>query len=282
LIICSPPNQQGEVDAAVLAAARLCGATQVFAIGGAQAIAAMAYGSESIPRCDKIFGPGNRWVTEAKQQVSIDPQGAAIDMPAGPSEVMVITDGSAPSAWIAADLLSQAEHGPDSQVLLVTTDQQQLASIELAINQQLTQLPRAAIARQALQNSMAIVVTDLTQALAVSNQYAPEHLILATNNAADLVADVLAAGSVFVGQYTPESLGDYCSGTNHVLPTAGWARSYGSLSTADFMTRMTVQQASPEGLQEIGPDAVCIANHEQLQAHAVAVQLRLDAIEGKA
>ncbi len=279
LIVCSPPNQQGRVDSAVLAAARLCNATRVFAIGGAQAIAAMAYGTESIPKCDKLFGPGNQWVMQAKQQVSIDPQGAAIDMPAGPSEVLVITDGSARPEWIAADLLSQAEHGPDSQVLLITTDQHQLPAIEQAINQQLSKLPRAATASKALENSMAIVVEDLAQALQISNQYAPEHLILATENARDLVPGVLAAGSVFVGQYTPESLGDYCSGTNHVLPTAGWARSYGSLSSGDFMTRMTVQEASPEGILEIGPDAISIATHEQLEAHAMAVQLRLDAIE---
>ncbi len=277
LIVCSPPNQDGQVDPAVLAAARLCGVTQVFAVGGAQAIAAMAFGTQSIPKCDKLYGPGNRWVMEAKQQVSIDPQGAAIDMPAGPSEVMVISDGGCPADWIAADLLSQAEHGPDSQVVLVTTQANQLPAIEQAINQLLEQLPRADTARAALANSMAIVVPDLQQALEVSNQYAPEHLILATDNARDLVAGVTAAGSVFVGCHTPESLGDYCSGTNHVLPTAGWARSYGSLSTSDFMTRMTVQEATASGLRAIGPDAIVLAEHEQLEAHALAVRLRLAA-----
>ncbi len=279
LIVCSPPDRQGQVDPAVLAAAELSGVSRVFAVGGAQAIAAMAYGTESVPKCDKLFGPGNRWVMQAKQQVSIDAQGAAIDMPAGPSEVMVITDGSVPADWIAADLLSQAEHGPDSQVMLITTAPQKLADIEQSLSRQLAQLPRSATADQALQNSMAIVVDNAQQALAVANQYAPEHLILATENARDLVPGVDAAGSVFVGAYTPESLGDYCSGTNHVLPTAGWARSYGSLSTTDFMTRMTVQEASPAGLLEIGPDVINMADHEQLEAHAMAVRLRLQAIE---
>lgn len=278
LIVCSPPNKQGEIDPAVLSAARICGVDRVFSIGGAQAIAAMAYGTTSIPKCDKLFGPGNRWVTEAKQQVSIDPQGAAIDMPAGPSEVLVITDGSTSSQWVAADLLSQAEHGPDSQVVLVTTAGKQLPDIAEAINSQLAKLPRAETATRALSNSRVIVVDDLQQALQVSNQYAPEHLILACQNGRELVADVQVAGSVFVGQYTPESLGDYCSGTNHVLPTSGWARNHGSLSTADFMNRMTVQEATPEGLQNIGPDAVTMARHEQLDAHALAVELRLSAI----
>lgn len=279
LIVCSPPNKQGEVDPAVLTAARICGVNKVFAVGGSQAIAAMAYGTASIPKCDKLFGPGNRWVMEAKQQVSIDPHGAAIDMPAGPSEVLVLTDGSAPADWIAADLLSQAEHGPDSQVVLVTTAGKQLPDIAQAINEQLATLPRAETATKALSNSRVIVADDVQQALQISNQYAPEHLILACQDAREMVSGVQAAGSVFVGQYTPESLGDYCSGTNHVLPTSGWARNHGSLSTADFMNRMTVQEATPEGLQNIGPDAVIMATHEQLDAHAMAVTLRLDAIE---
>lgn len=282
LIVCSPPGRDGQADPAVLAAANLCGVTQVFAVGGAQAIAAMAYGTESIPRCGKLFGPGNRWVTEAKQQVSIDPLGAAIDMPAGPSEVLVLCDASANPIWVAADLLSQAEHGPDSQVLLVTTAADLPSAVEQALAQHLRQLPRADTARQALANSVAIVAEDLPQALAISNLYAPEHLILATDNADELVPQVQAAGSVFAGHYTPESLGDYCSGTNHVLPTAGWARSVGSLSTMDFMTRMTVQQATPQGLQQIGPDAVTLARHEQLDAHALAVTLRLDSLEAEA
>jgi histidinol dehydrogenase len=275
LVMCSPPDRQGRPDAAVLAAARLCGVDQVFAIGGAQAIAAMAYGSDSVPRCDKLFGPGNRYVTEAKQQVSIDAEGAAIDMPAGPSEVLVIADHTARADWIAADLLSQAEHGPDSQVMLVCTDTDIASAVQAALENQLSHLSRAVTARQALQDSRAIVVADLAQALEVSNRYAPEHLIISTDNAADLVADVQCAGSVFVGHHTPESLGDYCSGTNHVLPTAGWARSHGSLSTADFMLRMTVQQATPAGLANIGEDAATLADHEQLQAHAEAVRLRL-------
>lgn len=275
LVLCSPPDRHGRPDAAVLAAAKLCGVDQVFAIGGAQAIAAMAYGSDSVPRCDKLFGPGNRYVTEAKQQVSIDADGAAIDMPAGPSEVLVIADHSARPEWVAADLLSQAEHGPDSQVMLVCTSTEIATAVQAAMTDQLGRLAREVTARQALQDSRAIIVRDLAQALAVSNQYAPEHLIISSDNAAELVADVHCAGSVFVGHYTPESLGDYCSGTNHVLPTAGWARSHGSLSTADFMLRMTVQQATPAGLANIGPDAAIMADHEQLQAHAEAVRSRL-------
>lgn len=275
LVLCSPPDRYGRPDAAVLAAARLCGVDQVFAIGGAQAIAAMAYGSDSVPRCDKLFGPGNRYVTEAKQQVSIDAEGAAIDMPAGPSEVLVIADHTARPEWLAADLLSQAEHGPDSQVMLVCTSTDIANAVQTALADQLGRLSREVTARQALQDSRAIVVENLEQALVVSNLYAPEHLIISTDNAAELVADVHCAGSVFVGHYTPESLGDYCSGTNHVLPTAGWARSHGSLSTADFMLRMTVQQATAAGLANIGPDAASMADHEQLQAHAEAVRLRL-------
>jgi len=278
LVLCSPPDRkdsQGKPDAAVLAAAKLCGVDQVFAIGGAQAIAAMAYGTETVPRCDKLFGPGNRFVTEAKQQVSIDAAGAAIDMPAGPSEVLVIADDTARPDWVAADLLSQAEHGPDSQVMLVCTDAAIATAVQAALEDQLIRLGREATAREALQDSRAIVVNDLDQALAVSNLYAPEHLIISTEHAAELVAQVQCAGSVFVGQHTPESLGDYCSGTNHVLPTAGWARSHGSLSTADFMLRMTVQQATPAGLANIGPDAAIIADQEQLPAHAEAVRLRL-------
>lgn len=275
LIVCSPPDQDGQVDAAVLAAASLCGVDKVFAVGGAQAVAAMAYGTDSIPGCDKIYGPGNRWVTEAKQQVSSDPYGAAIDMPAGPSEVLVIADDSANPEWVAADLLSQAEHGPDSQVVLVTTSTVIAEKVNHALQRQLTALPRAEIAAQSILSSFTIIVDDLQTAVSVSNNYAPEHLIIASDNAADLVDGVTAAGSVFVGHYTPESIGDYCSGTNHVLPTAGWARSYGSLSTADFMTRMTVQSATPQGLQIIGPDAITLAEHEQLDAHANAVRLRL-------
>lgn len=276
LIVCSPPNKQGLCDPAVLAAAHLCGVHKVFAIGGAQAIAAMAYGTESVPKCDKLFGPGNRWVTEAKQQVSINAAGAAIDMPAGPSEVMVIADDSARAEWVAADLLSQAEHGPDSQVILVTTSSHLLLEVQQALHTQLQQLPRQGTAQAALQNSMAIVVNNNRQAIEVSNSYAPEHLILATNDARDLVSSVQAAGSVFVGHYTPESLGDYCSGTNHVLPTAGWARNHGSLSSQDFMNRMTVQEATVDGLRAIGSDAITLAKHEQLDAHAMAVRLRME------
>ena len=275
VVMFSPPGRSGQIAGEVLAAAQLCGVDRVFCAGGAQAIAAMAYGTESVPRCSKIFGPGNAWVTEAKQQVSQDPQGAAIDMPAGPSEVLVIADQSAHPEFIAWDLMSQAEHGPDSQVILLT-DSEGLAS---AVIERLTALApgtaRAAILGQSLAEARIIVVDSIAGALVLSNDYAPEHLIINTENAAELAPQVEHAGSVFIGPWTPESLGDYCSGTNHVLPTYGWARSHGALGVGDFMRRMTFQQASRSALEQVGPTAETLAAVEGLQAHGMAVSARL-------
>ncbi len=236
----------------------------------------MAYGTESVPRCAKVFGPGNSWVTEAKQQVSLDPQGAAIDMPAGPSEVLVIADGGANAEHVAWDLMSQAEHGPDSQAILVTDSAALAQAVVGEVETLAPRSPRAEILEQSLAASRILVVEDLDQAVALSNDYAPEHLILNTANAEDLAGRVRNAGSVFVGAWTPESLGDYCSGTNHVLPTYGWARSHGALGTGDFMRRMTLQQASREGLALAGPSAEKLASVEGLEAHRMAVAARLE------
>ena len=274
-VIATPPRDDGGADPAVLAAARLCGIDEVYVAGGAQAVAALAYGTETVPAVDKIFGPGNAWVTEAKQQVARDPDGAALDMPAGPSEVLVIADQSARASWVASDLLSQAEHGTDSQALLVTTSQSLGQAVVEALEQQLATLPRAEIARAALAHGRILLVGDLDEAVAVSNAYAPEHLILQTEDAAACVPGITAAGSVFVGPYTPESLGDYCSGTNHVLPTYGFARTYSGLGVEDFERRITVQTVTPEGLRNIGPVAAMLAEIEGLDAHARAVTLRL-------
>jgi len=275
VIMCSPPAGNGEIPPEILAAARICGVDRVFCAGGAQAVAAMAYGTETIPRCAKIFGPGNAWVTEAKQQVSQDPAGAAIDMPAGPSEVLVIADRSANPEFIAWDLLSQAEHGPDSQVFLVT-DSDGLASAVIEKLQALAPASiRAAILEQSLAEARVILVDNLSEALRISNAYAPEHLIINTADAAGLAEQVENAGAVFIGPWTPESLGDYCSGPNHVLPTYGWARSFGALGVSDYMRRMTLQQASRSALVKVGPTAQILAAVEGLEAHGMAVSARL-------
>ncbi|MCH7507454.1 MAG: histidinol dehydrogenase [Proteobacteria bacterium] len=275
VIMCSPPARNGEIPPEILAAAQLCGVDRVFCAGGAQAVAALAYGTETIPRCAKIFGPGNVWVTEAKQQVSQDPEGAAIDMPAGPSEVLVIADRDANPEFIAWDLLSQAEHGPDSQVLLVTDS----ASLASALIEKLQTLAptttRAAILEQSLSEARVILVDNISEALRISNAYAPEHLIINTADAAALAEQVENAGSVFIGPWTPESLGDYCSGPNHVLPTYGWARSFGALGVSDYMRRMTLQQASRSALAKVGPTAQILAAVEGLEAHRMAVSVRL-------
>ena len=275
VIMCSPPAGNGEIPPEILAAAQLCGVDRVFCAGGAQAVAAMAYGTETIPRCAKIFGPGNAWVTEAKQQVSQDPAGAAIDMPAGPSEVLVIADRDANPEFIAWDLLSQAEHGADSQVLLVTDS----AGLASAVIEKLRTLApkttRAAILDKSLAEARVILVDSMTEALRISNAYAPEHLIINTADATALAEQVENAGSVFIGPWTPESLGDYCSGTNHVLPTYGWARSFGALGVSDYMRRMTLQQASRSALEKVGPTAETLAAVEGLEAHRMAVSSRL-------
>ena len=277
VILCSPPPIADEI----LYAAELCGVTEIYQLGGAQAIAAMAFGSESVPKVDKIFGPGNAFVTEAKRQVSQRLDGAAIDMPAGPSEVLVIADSSANPAFIAADLLSQAEHGPDSQVILVTPDEDIAKAVSIEVDKQLTQLSRQGIAEKALQESRLIVTKDLDQCITISNRYGPEHLIIQTQNADDLVEQITSAGSIFLGNWSPESAGDYASGTNHVLPTYGYTATYSSLGLADFQKRMTVQKLSPEGLQAIGNAVELMAQAEQLTAHKQAVTLRLAALNAK-
>jgi histidinol dehydrogenase len=276
IVLCSPPNSAGQIDAAVLFAASLCGITRVCKLGGVQAIAAMAYGTQSVPSCVKIFGPGNSWVTEAKRQVAIDHAGAAIDMPAGPSEVLIIADQHADANFVAADLLSQAEHGPDSQVILLSDSEALVRATLKQVQLQMTRLPRAEICERALSHSQAIVCDSLAQAVAIANNYAPEHLILQTQNPREQLAAVRNAGSVFLGAYTPESVGDYCSGTNHVLPTYGYAKAYSGLSVHSFVKFMTVQEVSLDGLRLIGPCAITLANAEGLHAHAQAVQLRLN------
>ena len=274
VVLCTPPRQDGSADPAVLVAARLTGVSRVFKLGGAQAIAAMALGTGSVSKCDKIFGPGNSYVTEAKQQIARS-GASAIDMPAGPSEVLVIADAGANPAFVAADLLSQAEHGPDSQVLLLSDDDALLEAVQVQIDLQLADLPRADIALAALSASRLIRVESLEQAFVISNDYAPEHLILALREPRAWLPKVEAAGSVFLGDFTPEALGDYCSGTNHVLPTSGAAVAYSGVSVSSFQNFVSVQSASRVGIASIGDCAVTLARAESLDAHANAVVLRL-------
>jgi histidinol dehydrogenase len=274
-ILCTPPRPDGDADPAVLVAASRAGVREIYKVGGAQAVAAMAYGTETVPKVAKIFGPGNSWVTCAKTLVSTDPAGAAIDMPAGPSEVLVIADQSASAEFVASDLLAQAEHGVDSQVILVTTSSDLGTQVADQIENQLQQLSRADIARGALDNSRIIVVDDILTAINVSNRYAPEHLILQVDEPRDRLAEIRNAGSIFVGPWTPESVGDYCSGTNHVLPTYGFARTYSGLGVDQFMRQMTVQELTREGLENLGAAVVSLAGLEGLDAHAAAVTRRL-------
>lgn len=275
-IMCTPPRPDGRADPAVLAAAARAGVRDIYKIGGAQAVAAMAYGTATVPKVSKIFGPGNAWVTSAKTQVSADPAGAAIDMPAGPSEVLVIADATADASFVASDLLSQAEHGVDSQVILVTTSKELAAEVQQQLRQQLTSLSRRKIAAEALQFARIVLVSDLPAAIEVSNRYAPEHLILQCANAREQLAAIRNAGSVFVGPWTPESVGDYCSGTNHVLPTYGYARTYSGLGVEQFMRQMTVQELTRDGLQQLGDAVITLAGLEGLDAHAEAVRIRLE------
>jgi len=275
-VLCTPPRPDGTADPAVLAAASMSGINDIFKIGGAQAIAAMAYGSETVPKVQKIFGPGNAWVTCAKTLVSAARGGAAIDMPAGPSEVLVIADGEASAEFVAADLLAQAEHGRDSQVILLTTSATLAGDVQTQIQAQLQSLSRADIARDALLNSRIIVVDTVDTAITVSNRYAPEHLILQIANARTALENVRNAGSVFVGPWTPESVGDYCSGTNHVLPTYGYADTYSGLGVDQFMRFMTVQELSQDGLANISVAVITLAGLEGLDAHAAAVSRRLE------
>lgn len=278
IALCTPPRRDGRADPAVLYAARRCGVERVYKLGGAQAIAAMAFGTASVGKCDKLFGPGNAYVTEAKRQVALLEGGAAIDLPAGPSEVLVIADAGATPAFVAADLLSQAEHGPDSQVILLSDEAALLDAVEIEIEAQLAALPRAETARGALRASRSIQVDSIADALDVSNRYAPEHLILALRDARAWLPRVLAAGSVFLGDWAPEALGDYCSGTNHVLPTSGAARYAGGVNVASFQVAITVQEVQPRGIAAIGPCAVELASAEGLDAHRIAVALRLQQV----
>lgn len=275
-ILCTPPRPDGKADPAVIVAARRAGVERIFKSGGAQAIAAMAYGTESIPKCVKLFGPGNAWVTAAKSLVSADANGAAIDLPAGPSEVLVIADQFASPAFVASDLLSQAEHGVDSQVMLVTDSQSLAESVLAELERQLKELSRAETARVALSNSRLIVVDTLITAVSVSNRYAPEHLIVQTREPRKLANGLRNAGSIFLGRWTPESIGDYCSGTNHVLPTYGFARNYSGLGLDQFMRQTTLQELSYDGLRLLGDTAIELARLEGLDAHARSVTLRLE------
>jgi len=278
-VLCTPPRPDGAADPAVLVAARLCGVEQVFKLGGAQAVAAMAYGTATVPKVDKIFGPGNSWVTAAKQIVAADADGAALDMPAGPSEVLVIADESARPAFVAADLLAQAEHSEDAQVVLVATSRAVAVACVAEVVRQMATLPRRAITERSIGGSRVLLVPDLATALDVSNRYAPEHLILQVANPRAWLGQVRNAGSVFLGAWTPETMGDYCSGTNHVLPTYGHARAYSGLGVADFVKRITVQEVTPTGLNDLGRTARTLARLESLDAHANAVSVRLDVIE---
>ncbi len=276
VVLCTPPDPSGQVPSAILVAAARCGVKRVFKVGGAQAIAAMGLGTESIPACAKLYGPGNAWVTEAKEQIAALPGGAARDMPAGPSEVLVIADKTADATAVSWDLLSQAEHGPDSQAILISDDMALLEAVERIIPQLVETLPRAQILAESLRYLGRIRVNSAAEALAISNRYAPEHLILNCQDAEQLAGQVTAAGSVFIGPWTPESLGDYCSGTNHVLPTYGYARAYSGLSVNDFLRRMTFQRASLTGLRNAGPAAAVLARAEGLDAHRMAVEYRLE------
>ncbi|KGK22947.1 histidinol dehydrogenase [Vibrio navarrensis] len=277
VVLCSPPPIADEI----LYVAKLCNIDEVYNLGGGQAIAAMAYGTETVSKVDKIFGPGNAYVTEAKRQVSKDFRGAAIDMPAGPSEVLVIADDTADAEFIAADLLSQAEHGPDSQVVLVTPSVVIADKVTDAVQRQLKQLSRAEIAQKALASSLIIIADSLTQAVSISNYYGPEHLIVQTKAPRELLPLLDNAGSIFLGDWSPESAGDYASGTNHVLPTYGYTRTYSSLGLADFSKRMTVQELSAEGLKNLAPTVVTMAEAEGLDAHKRAVTIRVEKLQSR-
>ena len=273
VVLCTPPDKNGEIHPAILYAASICHITEIYKIGGMQAIGAMAYGTESIPKVNKIFGPGNSWVTAAKQFVAM--ADCAIDMPAGPSEVAVMADETANPAFVSADLLSQAEHGPDSQVILVTTEEKLIHAVIKVMGKQLKELPRATVAGKALENSRAILVKDVEEMLGLMNFYAPEHLIIATKDAAVLAERITNAGSVFIGNYSPESAGDYASGTNHTLPTNGWAKSFSGIGLDSFSRKITFQEITHEGIKLLGPVIEQMAEAEQLFAHKNAATLRM-------
>ena len=279
IILCSPPNREGKIHPAILYTAELVGITKIIKAGGAQAVAAMTLGTDSVPRVDKIFGPGNQYVTAAKQLAT--KFGVAIDMPAGPSEVLVYADETAIPSFVASDLLSQAEHGVDSQVVLVTTTEKFAKKVLKEINDQLEDLPRKDIAYKALQNSTTVVMEDMEKALELINEYAPEHLILALENEDEALEKIYNAGSVFIGNFTPESAGDYASGTNHTLPTYGYAKNYSGVSLDSFLKKMTYQKITPEGLKSLGPVVEVMAANEQLEAHKNAVTIRLNYLKDK-
>lgn len=279
IVLCTPPDKEGKIHPAILFAAQLVGVTKIFKLGGVQAIGAMAYGVDCIPKVDKIFGPGNQYVMAAKQLISLGD--VAIDMPAGPSEVAVMADSTANPAFVAADLLSQAEHGPDSQVVLVTNDATLVEKVDQELALQLGKLPRKAIAEKALANSQAIVLTDVQEMIDLINSYAPEHLIVAMENYLQVAEQITNAGSVFLGNYTPESAGDYASGTNHTLPTNGWARSFSGVNLDSFIKKITFQEISPEGIINLGPVIETMAAAEELEAHKSAVSLRLKEVRNK-
>ncbi len=279
VVLCTPPRKDGSIHPAILYAAKVAGVNKVFKVGGAQAVAAMAKGTESVPRVDKIFGPGNQYVTAAKQLVSL--AGVAIDMPAGPSEVQVIADDTSRADFVAADLLSQAEHGADSQAVLVTTSRKLLEEVQIELQKQLTALPRQAIAQKALANSLMILLKDRKEVIDLTNVYAPEHLVIATTAHQDFTDSIKHAGSVFLGLYSCESAGDYASGTNHTLPTNGCARAYSGLSLDSFIKKMTFQELTAEGIKNIGHAVEAMAEAEQLQAHKYAMTVRINAINEK-
>ena len=273
IVMCTPPGKDGKVNAAILYAARLAGVTEIYKVGGAQAVAAMAYGTQSIPRVSKIFGPGNRFVMEAKMQVSRS--AVAIDMPAGPSEVMIIADQDADAEFVASDFLSQAEHGPDSQSILLTTSESLAERLPGVIDDSLNRLPRREMMLRSLSHSHVIVLRDYDEIMRFANEYAPEHLIINTTDAERLAERVENAGSVFIGPYSPESAGDYASGTNHTLPTSGYAKAYSGVNLDSFIKKITFQRLSPEGLRSIGPTIEIMAENEDLMAHRMAVTVRL-------
>ena len=279
IVLCTPPNREGKVNPAILMAARVAGVSKIFKAGGVQAIGAMAYGTESVPKVYKIFGPGNQFVMAAKQQVSL--HDAAIDMPAGPSEVCVIADETSNAAFVAADLLSQAEHGIDSQVILISTSEDMIHQVEKELETQLAALPRHEIAEKTLVNSNFVLVHDKEEAMALSNAYAPEHLIIATSDYDALAEKVINAGSVFLGNFACESAGDYASGTNHTLPTHGYALAYNGVNLDSYNRKVTFQHLTEEGIKSIGPAVVCMAENEQLEAHANAMRLRVKDVNGQ-
>lgn len=274
IVLCSPPNKEGRLDPAILYAAKLVGITKVYKIGGVQAIAAMAFGTESVPKVYKIFGPGNQYVTCAKQLVNKN--GTAIDMPAGPSELAVIADETCVPEFVAADLLSQAEHGEDSQVILISTNEKIISEIKIEVYKQLDLLPRKIIAAKALENSKAILIKTITEAIDLINEYAPEHLIIACKNEEELAEKIINAGSIFLGNFSCESAGDYASGTNHALPTNGYAKAYSGVSLDSFVKKITVQKLTQQGINNIGPAIELMAEAEGLQAHKNAVTIRLN------